>query len=197
MRTLFLISGNYGVGKTYKGKLLCGASNTVALAAPLRETLLRCFRGDTRLSSPKQEDKDAIFGASELKNFLKRERVKGVEKRLFLEFQQALAEIEDFRKVTVRDVLKLMGNSGRVLSKNYWVRLATKMLEEKTSPMFAVDDVRYVKEVEYLKKWAAKNNINVIHYYIGESVEGYENEKLRKMADYILTLEHLRVDNGN
>jgi hypothetical protein len=186
MRQLFLMSGGFGAGKTYLSHNLATTSNTVALASSMRVLLMKCFRGDSRICSTKQEVKNEIFGEHQIKEFLRRERVKGLDKQLFLTFQQDLAEQKNINTLTVRNMLEIFGGAGRKVNKNYWLKKTVESLSECEGNILCVDDVRFINELDYLNKWAKKNNIKVFHFFIGEVDEYYDNQALYSKADYIM-----------
>lgn len=187
---LILLSGAYGVGKSTLASSLAG-SNVVSIASPLRRLLLKCFRGAEALHSRKA--KTSTFDKKELKSFLKKERVRGVEKRLFLTFQTNLASLDSLDDLTGRDLLKLFGDSGREVCKNYWVSLCVKDILDQKAPILCVDDLRYMNELAYLRKWAKKRFYECTHIHIGEALEehGYDLTELYEVSDYKLTLDHL------
>ena len=182
MKILFLLSGGYGAGKTHYCRSLVGPSNTVALAGPIRSDLFKIFLDD-RIHSTDQKVKEALFGKSVLDKGLKKQKVSKVSKPVLDRFHQILDK-EDLTRLTTRDILKLYGDAGRQYRKQYWVQRTCKLLEGKESNLLAVDDVRFVNELEGLKKWADKNGYKVQHYFVGPPDGLYENSELFTLADY-------------
>ena len=184
MKTLILLSGGYGAGKTTFARKVCGNSNIVSLASPIRSILFKIIK-DMRVLSSKQEDKDGLIDTSDLLIILKKDKVKGVNQKLFIKFISLLGE-EDLGGVTVRRLLQLVGNAGRSLNKNYWIKEAFKLLDSLEGVNIGVDDVRYQNELNKLKDYGLKKGYNIIHYFIGNADCLYDNQVLYKSADYYL-----------
>lgn len=184
-RIMFLCSGNYGAGKTHWSHLIVGPSNTVALAAPIRQYLFRILNDD-RVHSTKQSVKESRFPKTPLLKVLRMNNAPPkVPKKLFIEFQSALAERESLDDVTVRDLLVLMGGSGRNISKNFWVKETIKLMDNISRySNLACDDVRFTNEKKKLVEYAEKSGITPVHIYIGDPDDNYENKLLYEECDY-------------
>jgi len=184
-KVLFILSGNYGAGKTHFAHQLVGASNTVSLASPIRSDLFRLLL-DTRIHSTDQAVKNEIFGEAALKKALAKCKVSKVSKVLLDKFYEDISE-RDLTQVTIRDILIAWGSAGRRCNKNYWVKRAIKILSELNSSLLAIDDVRFMNEKEVLLKWARKcGDVKVQHYFVGNPDDCYENVDLSLDSDYTI-----------
>jgi len=184
-RILYLCSGSYGAGKTYWGNLNVGNGNTISLASPIRRYLFRIFNDD-RVHSTSQDVKNSRFPKTLINKCIRTNSMPSkVPKRLFLEFQSSLADLEDIGNLSVRDLLIIMGDAGRKLNSNYWINETKKMLDDVSKHSnICVDDVRFLNERSKLKEWAIKNYITPIHLFIGEPDELYNNQDLYDSCDY-------------
>lgn len=182
MRVLFLLSGGYGSGKTYFARNLCGAGNVVSLAAPIRSDLFRLFLDD-RFHSTEQAVKNELIGLTEIKRALGKDKVSKLSRPVLDRFHEVI-DGKDLTTLTVRDMLIAWGDAGRAYRKSYWIQRTIKILEGITGNLLAVDDVRFINELESLKKWADKKGMLVQHYYIGSDCSGYDNSELSELADY-------------
>jgi hypothetical protein len=182
------MSGNYGAGKTHLAHKLVGVGHTVALASPIRTIVFRMFL-DEIFHATDQESKEKRVGKGKIQKVLKKDKISKVSKPVLDNFHVEI-DGKDLTQITVRDILRLVGAAGRSYRKTYWIQQTCKLLEERmgvTVKGLAVDDVRFVNELEGLKKWAKKQGFEVIHYWVGEPPDdNYENKELFSLCDYTI-----------
>lgn len=184
MKVLYLMSGDYGAGKTFLANSVTSATSVVALASPIRTDLFRLFL-DTRIHATDQETKNSKMGEEVIQKALNKNKVSKVSKPVLDRFHQAI-DGKNLTELTVRDMLILWGNAGRDYNKNYWIKRTCKILGEIDSDTLVVDDVRFMNEKRELIKWATKNGYSVLHYYIGDMDTNYNNQELYFDSDYRL-----------
>lgn len=163
---IYLISGSgSAAGKTTLAESLVGGSGSHrvwSIAGPMRDELCKVYP-DYRWHKKDQEYK---------------------EKTLVPEYK---------RGYTVRDVLREYGQEKSRAYPTYWVeRLVDRIKHLPTGgyPLLAIDDVRKVEELNYLK---VKFPNEYVHFHVKTSTAVqeplFDNRDLEAVADYVVSWE--------
>lgn len=160
MRILAISGDGMGAGKTFLANKLTPAETRLSLAAYLRADLSRMYPGYDWYNRT-QDYKD---------NTMVHETGK-----------------------TVREMLMTYGASKRQIDPDYWINYLLDNLymlynntRDKDSLIISIDDIRFVNEVDKLRKCF---NGSVTHIHVISSkakLEPFDNDLLREMADYII-----------
>jgi len=184
--TIIVFSGNYGAGKTTAANAMVGKANSFALADPIRKQVFYLLK-DSLIHSKDQNDKNKKVGKGKILKCIKEKPASNkISAPVFRNFKEACLKEKDLTQVTYRRMLQLYGGAGRKVNRYYWTRECLKlMVEVHSSSSVAIDDVRFVAELEEIRSFASKRKIRVVHIWLGEPADdNYENKQLEGLADY-------------
>lgn len=156
--TIILVSGSgIGAGKSTLAGLLSGG-NVLSLADGIRFELMYEFPGYPWLSK-EQKSKTVVVAET---------------------------------GKTIREMLIQRGQERKKSYQDYWTQSLLHQIDSNYAPgylkeVIAIDDIRMVHEVEYLREAFGTRVVHIhVDYPGATSEEIFENDKLQNLADYII-----------
>ncbi len=158
MRIIFISGDGHGAGKTYLAKKIASDAHQIfSIANMIRQELAKEYpKYDWYNKTPRYKEYTIV---------------KETEK-------------------TIHQMLDEKGNQRKSKNKLYWAKDLVELLkynkEKLNLDIAVIDDIRFVDEYEFIKRYFQQDKITHIHIINphAKAEPLYENEKLKDLADY-------------